>query len=747
MSKRSEISRDVDPNHKEKENSGYQTTDADDSVNGRDSDTGNKEGSTKPEQNQVSEDSSMSSSQDKNIESPSQENNKPASAGDKESETDRSPKTQKPGDEGQTGDNSSEQESTKDSNQAQVEQDEQDQDTREIEAETQPPTESEDADEDNVRKEQKESGEPAAASQSTKSKEPPKKPWEDVDFLELDKSELVKLIELLVKEDDPISAEKVSRGLKGRYDTIHEIERKETLDRFVADGNDPDHFAYRFDDLDNRFDGTYKLIRDRKSQYVKDLERNKEKNLAQKVSLLEELRALVDEEETISSIENIKKIQEKWKAVGPVPGKHVKTLWANYHALMDRYYDQRSIYFELKELDRKKNLEAKLELCEKAENLASVDNLKQAIGELNELHEEFKHIGPVPKEEQQALWKRFKHASDQIYAKRKEFIKILKEDLKENLNKKTQLAEEVQEYAQFDSDKITDWNKKTKAILNLQKRWEAIGGLPREHAREVNRKFWGAFKGFFQNKGAFFKKLEGQREANLEKKQELVKHAEELKDSTDWNKTAEKLKTLQKEWRNVGPVPEKYRNSVYAQFKEYCDIFFNNKRSQNQELEKEYIENLKQKQQICTEIEKMTTGGDYNLDKFLDLKQKFYDIGFVPASEIKNIRTQFGEAANDFLSRVPEELADEARQIKYDIKFEKLKKGPHANRRKEHKEQALRRDIAALENDIATWKNNLEFFANSKKANKVKEEFTTKIEQAVKKLKDLKSQLRSLRQL
>ena len=336
----------------------------------------------------------------------------------------------------------------------------------------------------------------------------------------MDKSELVIYIELLVKEDSPLLADKVARELKPCYDKVHQEERKSALEKFEAEGNDPDHFAYKFDELDNRFDGAFKLIRDRKSQHIKSLERSKESNLAEKVNLLETLRALVDEEETTSSIQAVKKIQEQWRALGPVPGQHVKTLWANYHALMDRYYDQRSIYFELKELDRRKNLEAKLELCVKAEKLEAEKNLKQAINDLNELHEEFKHIGPVPKDEQQSLWDRFKQASDKIYIRRKEFIKHLKEDLKVNLGKKAELADEVQQYLKFNSDRITEWNKNTKAILDLQKKWEAIGGLPREHAKEVNRKFWGAFKGFFHNKSAFFKKLEGERVVNLEKKQD-----------------------------------------------------------------------------------------------------------------------------------------------------------------------------------------------------------------------------------
>ncbi len=788
MSKNEELSKDVDPNYNSDERAGDQAKTVENGMNGRDPSSEKEEGSTKPDnENLVSEGTATSSEvvslsdetnelneSDKNkVDAPAQDQDH-TTPSDVEASTEENkeeiqvqqdqihqePDKSKEPDESidLPGDKKVEDVAGKELESTQVDskmstdattvtskQPPEIEEAQSVSGGEEKPPEQEQA------QEQAQVPEQATAPEQTQAQAPeqekPKKPWDGVDFTTLDKPGLVKLIELLAKEEDPIMADKVSRQIKECYDVIHTAERKDALDRFVADGNDPDHFAYKFDELDNRFDGSFKLMRDKKFKFIKNLERNKEKNLAEKVSLLEELRALVDEEETTSSIQSVKKIQEHWRELGPVPGQHVKTLWANYHALMDLYYDQRSIYFELKELDRKKNLEAKFELCEKAEKLVSVKNLREAISELNNLHEDFKHIGPVPKADQQALWDRFKHASDQVYARRKEFIKHLKEDLKENLNNKVELAEEVQQYLQFSSDRINDWNKKTKVVLELQKRWESIGGLPRERAKDVNRKFWGAFKGFFHNKGLFFKKLEGERVINLEKKKRLVEMAESLKGSTDWNETAEQLKNLQKEWQNIGPVSEKYRNSIYSQFKDACDSFFNNRRSQNQELEKLYIVNLQKKQQICTEIEIMTTTGDHDLDKFLDLKQKFNDVGYVPTAEVKNIRAQYSEVANGFLATVPEKLADEARQIKYDIQFEKLKKGPHADRRKEQKEQALRKDIDTLGNDISTWRNNLEFFANSKTANKVKEEFTVKIDKAEQELQELKSQLRSLRQL
>ncbi|MEL7006524.1 MAG: DUF349 domain-containing protein, partial [Bacteroidota bacterium] len=432
-------------------------------------------------------------------------------------------------------------------------------------------------------------------------------------------------------------ADRISKVIKPLFEEIQNSEREEALKRFIADDGKEEDFDYKLDELDNRFDANLKLIRDRKSEFVKNKEQQKEANLKLKEEILEKLREFVDSDETNISFEKFKEIQEEWRNVGPIPGAFVKTLWANYNALVDRFYDNRSIYFELKELDRKKNLKAKLELCEKAEKLSSVENLKEAIKELNELHHEFKHIGPVPQSEQEALWQRFKAASDAVYDHRKEFVDKLKLELEENLKVKLVLAEEVQEFLKFDSDRIKEWNAKTKEILELQKRWEAGGGLPRAKAKEVNRKFWNSFKGFFHNKGDFFKKLDAKREANLEEKKKMVARAVELKESTDWQQTTNLLKKLQADWREVGPVPEKYRESIYKEFKAACDHFFDQKRAGHGEVEKEFEENLKKKEAICQEIEALAEAEDKDMDKFKELQGNFNEIGFVPRKNINSI--------------------------------------------------------------------------------------------------------------
>ncbi|UII30940.1 DUF349 domain-containing protein [Fulvivirga ulvae] len=568
---------------------------------------------------------------------------------------------------------------------------------------------------------------------------------EHVDYSNYSKEELVELIKSLAKDDNVQKADRVVREIKPLFDDIREGERKEALDKFIADGGEEVDFEFKYDELANRFDANYKLIRDRKSAFVKEKEQQKEVNLKRKQEILEKLREFVDSEETNISFNSFKDLQNEWKNIGPIPGAQAKTLWANYNALVDRFYDNRSIYFELKELDRRKNLESKLELCERAEKLAGHENLKEAIKELNELHDDFKHVGPVPKEEQEALWQRFKSASDEVYARRKEFVELLKSELEENLKVKEQLAEEVQPFTEFDSDRIKEWNQKTKEILEVQKRWEAVGGLPRAKAKAVNKKFWGTFKTFFNNKSAFFKKLDAQREGNLEKKKELVQHALEIKDSTDWQKTAEEFKKLQRQWKEIGPVPEKQRESVYKEFKEAADHFFNNKRSKNSEVEKEFEENLKKKEDICNQIEQLAKDSPEDLERLRDLQDEYLDIGFVPRNSISKIKSRYSEVVDKFINNM-EGISNEDRQaIRIENQVNRILSGPNADQKIYRKEQAIKKQISKVEHDISLWKNNLEFFADSKTADKLKDEFSQKIKAATNELKNLKQQLRIIR--
>jgi hypothetical protein len=530
-------------------------------------------------------------------------------------------------------------------------------------------------------------------------------------------------------------------------DEIQDKERASALDRFLAEGGSNEDFEYKGDDLDNAIDANLRLIKDRRHQHYKQQEEQKTSNLQRKQEALEKLRELVDTPDSENQFDAFKTIQNEWKSIGSVPGAQAKTLWANYHALVDRFYDKQSIYFELKELDRKRNLEAKLELCVRAEKLVEVTIIKDAIRELNEFHHEFKHIGPTPIEEKENVWQRFKAASDAVYQKRDEYLSNLQQELTVNLDAKIKLLEEVVPFCDYQTDRIKEWNQKTKEILDIQKRWELIGGLPRVKAKDINKKFWTAFKTFFNNKNAFFKKLDEERESNLQLKKDLVSRAQELKESSDWDATSNELKSLQAKWKDVGPVPEKFREKVFQEFKEACDYFFEQRRTQHGKVEHDQQHNLELKKAICDELAKHVNEGTASLEILSDLREKFNEIGFVPKKDISSIRTQFSEVVEKFVSCLPDLSEEEKSGVKLENEMESLKGDPFAEKKIYHKEQTIRKKITKLENDISVWKNNLEFFANSKSADKYREEFQEKIQTASDHLGQLKQQLRVLRTL
>ena len=570
---------------------------------------------------------------------------------------------------------------------------------------------------------------------------------ENEDYSSFSKAELVAKIKDLAKEEDVRKGESLLKIIKPLYDELRNGERAVALQKFIEAGGIEQDFEYRFDDDDHAFDAISKLIRDRKNLYFKNLEEKKTENLQKKNEILEKLRALIDGEDSAHSFPIFKELQNEWKQVGQVSMAHVKTLWANYNALIDRFYDHRNIYFELKELDRKKNLEAKLEICEKAEQLISKEKIKDAVQELNELHHEFKHVGPVPKEEQEPVWQRFKVASDAVYAKRDAFLVELQGELRKNLEAKLTIETEVEAFASFTTDRIKEWNQKTKEILEVQKRWDAVGGVPRAKTKDLNKKFWKAFKSFFHNKNVFFKKLDEERGNNLKAKQELVARAIELKSSDDWNKTSNELKNLQRTWKEIGPVPEKQRDKIYKEFKEACDHFFQQHRGTLEKADQEQGENLIKKESLIKELEAATAAGTSTMENLQELQAKFNEIGFVPRPAVASIKNQFSVAVSKYIASIKGLSSAQKDQAELKIQLSELKNDPQAERKIYNKEQQLRKQITHAENDLATLRNNLEFFGRSKNAVKLKEEFNGKITEASNHLDDLKKQLKLLKSI
>lgn len=568
---------------------------------------------------------------------------------------------------------------------------------------------------------------------------------EDLDYQRFSKRDFIDHIRELAAGNDAFRADRMVREVRGAYEELREQERHAAMERFIQDGGVAEDFEYKGDELDQEFDAITKQIHERKTEEHRKSEAQRQDNLRHRQELLERMRTLLDGQDTSNQFDQFKELQREWKTVGPVVGIHSKTLWASYHALVDRFYDNRSIYFELKELDRKKNLEAKLELCQRAEHLLDNGALNHTVRELNELHHEFKHIGPVPIEEKEPLWVRFKAASDAIYSRRDEYMGKLRQELEANLQQKARLCDEVEGLATFASDRIKDWNTQTRKVLDIQKKWESVKGLPRNRAREINKRFWSSFKNFFANKSHFFKKLDQEREGNLQKKIELVRLAVEMRESDAWEATAEKLKGLQRQWKEIGPVPEKLREKVYGEFKEACDHFFNRKRTEKGEGSGRLLDNLKTKESIIDEMEKDITGGTCTTQRLEELERRFLDAGFVPKKDVKRIREGFAAVMDRFLAATPDVDEDEKGRFLVEHELKTMRHDPNGERKIAQREHTIRRQISKIENDIALWRNNLEFFAASRKADQLREEFNGKIRDASHHLSRLKQELRVLR--
>lgn len=578
----------------------------------------------------------------------------------------------------------------------------------------------------------------------------------DDDFSSYSKKDFVDLADKMLESmnsrsltvADVKNIDNVLKVIRGAFDDINIQEKKEAKKAYIDENGSDEGFEYKNDNYAIRFEGILIQVREKRQLFFQKIEREKEDYFEVKTRLLQRLREIVDIEEKGESKNNweaFKNLQTEWKNAGNVNSPHNGSLWSGYNALVDRYFDIRSIQNELKDLDRRKNIEAKEEVVVKIEEIAislandPINNI--TLKKANELLQEYKHIGPGPRDEQDALWDRLKKAFDVIYDKKRELQKETAGLSEEVLNAKTQLLTNLEAYLTFSSDSINEWNAKTKEVQAVQDQWNAIkGGMPREKGKEVSKNFWGALKQFFKNKSDFFAKLEAKREANYEAKSELVKQAKELLEGGDYSApNTNKIIDIQKKWKTIGHVPEKYKDSLFEDFKATCDAYFNKKRDENKAQDSEYDRNLTEKVAICEEIEKQVAAGDTDLGKLSEYKKKFNAIGFVPRKDIKTIQERFIKAINAYVKSGAG--LDKSEKDKLMLQNEAevvLKAGGNLNKT----ENDIRRKIKTLEDEITLTKNNLEFFGFSKNADKLKAEYQKKIDKAEIELKDLTSKLK-----
>jgi hypothetical protein len=488
--------------------------------------------------------------------------------------------------------------------------------------------------------------------------------------------------------------------------------------------------------------------REKRTDYNKVQEAEKYENLRIKYDIIDKIKDLVNREESINkTFHDFRNLQNEWHSVGVVPQTSLKDLWENYHHYVEIFYDYIKINKELRDLDLKKNLEAKVRLCEKAEELLLEPNPVNAFRYLQDFHNQWREIGPVPVESKNDIWERFKEATAQINKRHHEYFEKQKDDQRRNLDAKLALCEEVEAINKLEMKNFRDFDEKADKVVELQKIWRTIGFAPKKQNNKVYQRFREACDAFFEKKRAFYADNKEIQLNNLQRKTELCIQAEVLQESSDWKATSDALIRLQKEWKEIGPVPRKQSERSWKRFRKACDHFFNRKTEFFTDLDTSYEDNLKAKLSIIEELEKFEPGSDVQaaFERLKELQRKWTDIGFVPFNMKDEIANKYRNALNKEFDKL--KIGDEDKSIlKYKTKLDNLKANPKASRKVRNERDKFFTKIKQLESDIVLWENNIGFFAKSTNAETMIKEVEDKIENAKKLIKTLEEKVRMIDQ-
>ncbi|MBO8428717.1 MAG: DUF349 domain-containing protein, partial [Bacteroidetes bacterium] len=422
-------------------------------------------------------------------------------------------------------------------------------------------------------------------------------------------------------------------------------------------------------ELERGFKELYAAYKQSRASYLQNLEKVKEENLQKKLQIIEELKELVEKAEDVNStFPAFRELQNRWKEISLVPQSKARDLWESYQHCVERFYDYIKINNEFRDLDFKKNLELKTELCEKAEALGQEPNVVNAFKELQKLHEEWKELGPVAKEYRESIWERFKNATSVVNKRHQSFFENLKQDQKQNLIKKTALCEQAESIAASHCEDSNGWNKLSKQMEDLQTEWKKIGFAAKKDNQKIYDRFRAACDKFYNAKREYYLNFKSSMRENLAHKEELCEKAEALSSSEDWKGTTEKLIELQKEWKEIGPVARKQAELVWKRFRSACDIFFENKARYFGEQDAKYEENLAAKSALIEELRayKVSDSKDDNIAAMKSFLARWNDIGFVPFKEKERIQKEWNEAMESHFADI--------RSLESEKKFSKFRR-------------------------------------------------------------------------
>ncbi len=571
---------------------------------------------------------------------------------------------------------------------------------------------------------------------------------EEVDYEELNKLELIELLEDVVLESDFEQVRSQVTKINSAYRKIVKEEHEKEHHDFIAEGGEEEAFVPTEDILDKRFKVAFDQYKHTKAKHSEEIENEKSINLQRKLDLLEELKNLINSEETLKkTYDEFKNLQDAWKEIGMVPATELRNLWQNYHFLVEKFFDKVRINKELRDLDMKKNMELKLELCEKAEELLAEKSIIKSFKLLQHYHDKWREIGPVPGEVKEELWDRFKGASDKINQRRKDHYKELQGQQLANLDAKNALIEKIDELLAEMPESLKTWQSKTDQVNETVKLWKSIGRATKEQNDEVWKSFKSKLDIFFDARRTYLSELKDQQLNNYNLKLDLCAQAESYGDSEDWKNVTRDIIQLQKEWKSIGPVPRKHSDKVWKRFRAACDTFFNRKSAHFKNLHGFEEDNLVKKQEIIAAIKSFVISEQKsaNLEALKAFQRNWVEIGHVPFNIKDKLQNEYREAIDTLIDKMDLSRM-EASAADFKNKVDMLKSGPEAGRKLNQERFSMANKMKYLQDDISLWENNIGFFANSKQANKLKQEFEHKIERAKKELADLKAKIKVLEQ-
>ncbi|KUG08907.1 DUF349 domain-containing protein [Solirubrum puertoriconensis] len=540
--------------------------------------------------------------------------------------------------------------------------------------------------------------------------------------------------------------------LHRQYEQAITAERNSARQRFTEAGNEAESFVFTAPEAHAEVSRAMQDYREARVRDAKQEDEQRAQNLVRKQELLGQLRQLVESAETKDSSARIKALQAEWKSIGPVPQQQAQELWNSYHALLDIYYNNRGLFFEMKELDRRRNLEAKEALIHRAETLSQQPSINKALTELRQLHEEWKTVGPVPNEMREPLWQRFLQASEKVHERKRSFLDARSAQENANLLRKQELLAQIVPFGEFRTERVNEWRAKTDELQALKEQWDAAGLVPRNQAETMNKQFWTAYKGFFQHKNQFFKALDEEKARNLKAKVALCEQAEAALENPNWEEARETVIRVQKEWKGIGRVPEKQSDKIWHRFRTACDAFFERKHQETRQRE-QHAQHLSQEQaarldRLASHVATLSVDNP-GTPEGLQAVVEEWSHGDVQGNSRRGGSAQAEERFLDLMGKyidtIPGLTYTEREDQLFQLQVQRMKSNPDAQQLLYRKEQSLRREINELENDVATLQTNLDFFARSKNAGQLREEYQGRIDETKQRIERLKRQLRVVR--